>query len=156
MVGDGICNDEANHFECNYDGGDCCGPCVIKKYCLDCACYHEVTANLAYNPLIHDGFCNDETNTPECNYDGGDCCGSCVVKTYCSDCQCLGGDNNGNDISHHPLIGDGYCHDDNNVAVCDYDGGDCCGYCVVKHYCSDCECLDPNPCLVGSCQVEGE
>ena len=24
FVGDGICNDETNIAECNYDGGDCC------------------------------------------------------------------------------------------------------------------------------------
>ena len=32
MVGDGICNDETNNLECNYDGGDCCGPAVFCKY----------------------------------------------------------------------------------------------------------------------------
>ena len=32
MVGNGICNDETNNLECNYDGGDCCGPAVSCKY----------------------------------------------------------------------------------------------------------------------------
>ena len=31
----------------------------------------------------------------------------------------------------------------NNVASCDYDGGDCCGDSVVTTYCESCECLDP-------------
>ena len=31
----------------------------------------------------------------------------------------------------------------NNVASCDYDGGDCCGDNVVTTYCESCECLDP-------------
>ena len=31
-VGDGVCNDETNNAECNYDGGDCCGPAVSCKY----------------------------------------------------------------------------------------------------------------------------
>merc|ERR1712012_205349 len=39
--------------------------------------------------------------------------------------------------------GDGYCDDINNVASCDYDGGDCCGDSVVTTYCETCECLDP-------------
>ena len=39
--------------------------------------------------------------------------------------------------------GDGYCDDMNNVASCDYDGGDCCGDSVVTTYCETCECLDP-------------
>merc|ERR1712048_1125740 len=41
--------------------------------------------------------------------------------------------------------GDGYCDDYNNVAGCNWDGGDCCG----KHgrpdkyiHCKDCKCLD--------------
>ena len=52
FVGDGICNDETNIVECDYDGGDCCP-----------------------NPnLVGNGNCNDVTNNLECTYDGGDCC----------------------------------------------------------------------------------
>ena len=109
--------------------------------------------------MVGDGFCNDETNNPECNYDGGDCCGSCVVKQYCSDCECLGGENTGNDLSS-PSIGDGICHDDNNIADCNYDGLDCCsvstdlignGFCndeTNNPYCNydggDCCLFNPN------------
>ena len=60
LVGDGICNDETNIAECNYDGGDCC----------------------PNSNMVGNGVCNDETNNLECNYDGGDCCGpdvSCKV-----------------------------------------------------------------------------
>ena len=32
----------------------------------------------------------------------------------------------------------------NNMASCDYDGGDCCGDNVKTYYCTQCECLDPN------------
>ena len=39
--------------------------------------------------------------------------------------------------------GDGYCDDMNNVASCDYDGGDCCGDNVDTSYCTQCLCLDP-------------
>merc|ERR1712223_907441 len=40
-------------------------------------------------------------------------------------------------------IGDGHCDDDNNIAACSYDGGDCCGDSVSMIYCSVCQCLDP-------------
>ena len=53
MFGNGICNDEANNAECNYDGGDCCVTPI---------------------ELIGNGLCNDEANNVECYYDGGDCC----------------------------------------------------------------------------------
>ena len=92
------------------------------------------------NPsLVDNGLCNDDANNAECNYDGGDCCGSCVVKQYCSDCQCLGGENTGNGVSS-PSIGDGVCHDDNNIAACDYDGLDCCSVStdlIGNDFCND-------------------
>jgi hypothetical protein len=37
-----------------------------------------------------------------------------------------------------------YCDDINNVELCQYDGGDCCGSDVKKEYCDDCQCLDPS------------
>jgi hypothetical protein len=60
FVGDGVCNDETNIAECDYDGGDCC-------------------PNLN---MVGDGICNDETNNLECNYDGEDCCGPAVSCKY--------------------------------------------------------------------------
>ena len=39
-------------------------------------------------------------------------------------------------------VGNGYCNDYNNIPECNYDGGDCCGICVNKEYCSTCACLD--------------
>ena len=38
------------------------------------------------------------------------------------------------------LIGDGFCHDYNNNRHCSFDGGDCCGPCVNKEFCTKCEC----------------
>ena len=37
--------------------------------------------------------------------------------------------------------GDGNCDDDNNIAGCAWDGGDCCGVKNFK-YCKVCKCLD--------------
>ena len=42
--------------------------------------------------------------------------------------------------------GDGYCNDENNVAACDWDGGDCCNNDLPDYdiFCSECQCLGPN------------
>ena len=40
---------------------------------------------------------------------------------------------------------DAACDDENNNAACDFDNGACCGDNVDTEYCTDCECLDPNP-----------
>ena len=37
-VGDGYCDDSTNNMECNYDGGDCCGPNINTQYCVECQC----------------------------------------------------------------------------------------------------------------------
>ena len=39
--------------------------------------------------------------------------------------------------------GDGFCDDDNNVASCDFDAGDCCEEKQSKwnHFCKECACL---------------
>ena len=89
-VGDGFCNDETNNAACNYDGGDCCGSCVITDVCTNCMCIDETIGNGISNPLIGDGFCNDETNNVHCYYDGLDCCQTPVDETFCSDCSCHG------------------------------------------------------------------
>ena len=36
--------------------------------------------------------------------------------------------------------GDGWCDDEINVKVCNFDDGDCCGNNVKKTYCTDCKC----------------
>ena len=46
------------------------------------------------------------------------------------------------------LKNNGYCNDESNTDVCDYDGdgmgnSDCCGDNVNTDHCSACECLDP-------------
>ena len=86
LIGDGFCNDETNNPDCNFDGGDCCGLCIVKNRCSQCTCLQsEVTVA---NILVGDGYCNDETNNPNCSFDGGDCCGPCINNEFCSECQC--------------------------------------------------------------------
>ena len=71
LIGDGFCHDETNNAYCNYDGGDCCGSCILNNQCTECACLGGADV---INPIIGNEFCNDEANTAECYYDGGDCC----------------------------------------------------------------------------------
>ena len=139
MIGNGFCNDETNNVNCNFDGGDCCGPCVNKKDCSKCFCLGMNISHVG-NPLIGDGFCNDETNKEDCNYDGGDCCGPCVVKKHCLKCLCLSELYDQEVIN--PMIGNGFCNDETNNLECEFDGGDCCGSCVLKEHCSRCQCLN--------------
>ena len=85
-MNNGYCHDHVNNAECNYDGGDCCGPNVNKKNCADCICYSQNCDGPL--ELISDGFCNDETNNANCNFDGGDCCGDCTNTNHCLNCVC--------------------------------------------------------------------
>ena len=48
MVGDGFCDDIANIEECNYDGGDCCGPNINMDYCFECSCFELGGSHSSY------------------------------------------------------------------------------------------------------------
>ena len=115
-IGNGYCNDENNNPDCNYDGGDCCGSCVVTEQCSECQCLGGISGNDVTSPSIGDSVCNNEINKPECKYDGGDCCG------------------NAN------LVANGYCDDETNNGICVYDGGDCCVN-VNTENCLECQCL---------------
>ena len=39
--GDGICDDNNNNKECEYDGGDCCGSNVNTTFCNQCQCLED-------------------------------------------------------------------------------------------------------------------
>ena len=146
-VGDGYCNDKTNIPECNNDGGDCCGPCINKDQCTECACHVQTSSVISPNAIVGDGYCNDETNTEECSYDGGDCCGN--VKTdYCTECECYLTESCAAG-SFPPEVGDGYCHDEFNTKACSYDGGDCCGNANTE-LCSECVCYLKESCAAGS------
>jgi len=92
--GDNYCDDGNNNCGCDYDGGDCCGSNVNKKYCQACKCLDpnhkpacEGTCEFA--KYKGDSWCDDGNNNCGCEYDGGDCCGSNVKTKYCKACKCL-------------------------------------------------------------------
>lgn len=108
--GDAYCDDINNTPECDYDGGDCCGPNVNTWFCDACECLDPNGVAVSTMPpattedpfttwinaggctvlfLKGDGMCHDFNNTPECDYDGGDCCGPNVNTITCSACECL-------------------------------------------------------------------
>ena len=37
-IGDGMCDDENNISDCQYDGGDCCLDPINTQYCSVCEC----------------------------------------------------------------------------------------------------------------------
>ena len=128
MIGDGFCNDETNNADCSYDGGDCCGSCIVTDLCSQCECIGGADVT---NVLISNGFCNDETNSADCNYDGGDCCVN-INTDVCSNCTCYHQENCL--LGFTPsVVSDGLCHDETNNAACNYDGGDCCGYSTQQY-----------------------
>merc|ERR1712032_407750 len=161
--GDGNCDDNNNNGGCAWDGGDCCGLTVSKKYCKECKCL-DCTAKAAPGDACvksakkgcglvkykGDGNCDDENNNAGCNWDGGDCCGDKVKKTYCKVCMCLDCTKakkcpkKGKTCGLGSYKGDGNCDDVNNICGCDWDGGDCCGPKVKKKYCKVCKCLAPD------------
>ena len=48
---------------------------------------------------------------------------------------------------------DGVCDDANNIEICQWDGGDCCGDNVITTNCSVCACLDPRETTVATTTI---
>ena len=100
--GDDWCDDENNDLECEWDGGDCCGPNVKTRFCKACQCLdpkfeqrdgqsnnRKRTWGCKFPNWKGDGTCEDENNNVGCEWDGGDCCGPNVNTRFCKRCQCL-------------------------------------------------------------------
>ena len=104
MVGEGRCDDDVNIPECNYDGGDCCGPNVV--------CFSEYS-----NPGDSDCECKEEgensqnTNTEDPNYIFPN------NRSDCNTCNC----GYVNDTSVEFIE----CHESHRY-ICEYKGGPSC------------------------------
>ena len=66
-----------------------------------------------------------------------------LISLFVQDCSDNGGQNG--------WIGDGFCDDVNNNAMCTWDGGDCCGSEANLNYCTSCTCngelkINKQPC----------
>lgn len=118
---------------------------------------------------ISDGYCDAQDgmyNSLMCSWDGGDCCNStCTDDGKSYECGSTGYRCQDPDASDYLLcigkftdsFGDGFCdhyffdlNSDLNIAMCDWDGGDCCASTCDSDSIEDCnshvvfECLDPN------------
>ena len=149
-VSDSYCDDGTNNAQCQYDGGDCCGPNVNTYYCTLCVCHENCQASLE---LLGNGFCNDEANNADCDFDGGDCCKACIHTQYCLDCLCYEGLTSTNrpvcdncPMEWIYLIGVGYCVDPTNTANCNFGNGDCCEPNVDTSVCIECVCYEDLVC----------
>ena len=148
MVGNGFCNDETNNPNCNYDGGDCCGMNANTNFCSECVCHLIETCKAGYHPLVGNGFCDDDTNVEKCDYDGGDCCEYSFNSDHCTECTCFHLETCLNGLTH-AFVADGICNDETNIAGCNYDGGDCCGYNINSEHCNECTCFHQETCIAG-------
>jgi len=108
------CDPQNNHANCDYDGGDCCGPTEDGEEGR--SKYHFCTAE----EILPGGDCTCK----DPNYGVSESCNTaCYVTKW---------------------AGDGSCDDQNNTCGCDWDGGDCCGDNRDLQYCSECLCQDPD------------
>ena len=84
LLGDGICQDEANTVECIYDLQDCCNYKNDFSASQNCTCITEQEDhNVDFGKhctdyldrvLWGDGVCNLDLNNAKSSFDAGDCC----------------------------------------------------------------------------------
>ena len=53
LVGNGFCEEETNISECNFDGGDCCGPDVSCKW----PCFFNWVGSLKCQYFVQCKYC---------------------------------------------------------------------------------------------------
>lgn len=122
-ISDGWCDYGNNNADCGWDGGDCC-PCTCEDGVYTCgssgySCEDpDADCVTTTSGLLDDDFGDD--------YGGG---------SPTSSGFCLGGTN----------VGDGVCDEEDNNAVCEYDGGDCCPCTCTAVSCGSAgySCIDP-------------
>ena len=92
ILGDSVCDDEANNEACEFDKGDCClSDTESKKYCEECMCKErkeQETCEVSPR-ILGDGVCDDRANIEACEFDKGDCCLLDIKsKNFCKECLC--------------------------------------------------------------------
>ena len=73
LIGDGICDDQANNPWCFYDFGDCCKKDSYFGWCEECRCEVKPQGQCPAIAFVGDGNCDPFSLTEDCLYDGGDC-----------------------------------------------------------------------------------
>lgn len=91
MWRDGICDDNCDHAQCSYDGGDCLQLCDLTECALE---------------TLGDGHCDFGCNASTCNYDEGDCAANGGDAGYA---ECDGSHRSGEHECHPEWLQDGWC-----------------------------------------------
>ena len=98
IVGDDICDDQANTKACAYDFGDCCSYNKDRSLCQECICNIDLeiqkpylqdscvrdSFNILDDLILHmlgNGKCELNFNSEQFDFDLGDCC---LRKPRCS------------------------------------------------------------------------
>ena len=112
-LNDGYCDEECNHPDFDYDGGDCCLDIVNNAKCIDCYCYEDCSIHtLRFNDdkdlqpdsecyevedfniedcealSLNDGICDDGCNNHFFDFDHQDCCLPDPSYITCRRCIC--------------------------------------------------------------------
>ena len=63
-IGDGICDDECNFEEYEFDQGDCCNNTNTDwdMECEECECKIKINIDPCQEDQIGDGYCHDDSN----------------------------------------------------------------------------------------------
>ena len=155
LVGDGVCDYEANNPECGYDFKDCCSLENDRSLCPNCTCIlsedsiesykvKDCLKFLQFNMYIGNGFCHPHFNSANFFFDAGDCCLDdpvCVgnaTEIPCPESPCI----LSNSFCIPEELGDGICQDHNNGPYCDMDSGDCCLPDADDTQCCLCSCRE--------------
>ncbi len=90
-IRDGVCQDECNTEEFEFDGFECCLSNIVDSDCVACTCHLDLTPPPSVchkRVFLEDSICNDPCNVKPFNYDGGDCCLPFIQDYSCEDCIC--------------------------------------------------------------------
>ena len=93
----GKCDDSNNLFECDWDGGDCCGCFVEEGICDACDCKDPDHSDINYcckMDVMVNGICDTINNYALCRYDGLDCCSDLQRLKWDTDYECPLQENN--------------------------------------------------------------
>merc|ERR1712051_715911 len=74
---------------------------------------------------------------------------------FCTDCTCYLVENCAAGFTPS-VVGNDFCNDGTNNEICNYDGGDCCGYTVNTDFCIDCICHFNETCVAGTHPLVGD
>ena len=52
IIGDGVCSDDLNTPFCDYDGGDCCLPYIVKSCLYNCICHEDGLVHPTFESIV--------------------------------------------------------------------------------------------------------